>query len=200
MAATILSNGAHSDPSYPPSSSPSNNSPQCAFHPQNYLTPSHSISHHPILNPNAIPTNTYTNIPSHAWPHITSLLLSHSTPLFSGPALARNSVQTLRLSSLSSDAALENIVLGMVFTAPPSEEKFELRSVAEVVVREKVEGRVEVEMREELVGEEGLGMGEVDERKCVEEAIRGVEQSRQVEGELVMGGRGKVGFLVYRVD
>ncbi|KUJ11929.1 uncharacterized protein LY89DRAFT_673735 [Mollisia scopiformis] len=152
--------------------------PQCAFHPHNHLT--HEISQRPIT------PSSYTNIPSHAWPHISSLLLSHSSSLTSGPPLAKNSVQTLRLSSLTNDVTLESVVLGLVFTAPENE-------VGNLELRDLSSNK----MAEELVGEM---QEEGEERKCVQDAVRRVEGERQVEGVLEMSGRGKMGFLVYRVD
>jgi hypothetical protein len=131
----------------------------------------------------------YNNIPTHAWPHISSLLLSHSNSLTTGPPMVRNNVQTLRLSSLTSDISLESVVVGLVFTAPEGSPVvgLELRSLP-------VKGERWVGMKEELVGGEGKG------RKCVEDAIRNVEQAKQVEGVLEMSGRGKFGYLVYRND
>lgn len=70
----------------------------------------------------------------------------------------------------------------MVFTSSEGNGRLELRDggkMSEEVVRDR-EGR---------------------EKRCVEDAVRGVEEARMVEGVLEMGvGRGKMGFLVYRVD
>lgn len=55
-----------------------------------------------------------------------------------------------------------------------------------------------------LVGGERSGLGEGDkqrqEQMCLDSAMREVEMRRQMEGVLEMDGKGKVGFLVYRVD
>lgn len=87
-------------------------------------------------------------------------------------------MQTLRLSGLTNDVTLESVVLGLVFTVPDSNAagNLELRGVGEA---------------------EGSREGE---RRCVEQAVRNVEVGKQVEGVLDIEGRGKMGFLVYRVD
>jgi hypothetical protein len=71
-------------------------------------------------------------------------------------------------------------VLGLVFTVPDSNQVGSL------------------ELRDEKVkGGDGSREGE---RRCVEQAVRNVEVGKQVEGVLDIEGRGKMGFLVYRVD
>ncbi|KAF8851929.1 hypothetical protein BDZ45DRAFT_130564 [Acephala macrosclerotiorum] len=171
----------HLNPSAPLAAAPPSEAPQCVFHPHNHLT--HDLPQRP-MNPAA-----YSNIPTHAWPHISSLLLSHSNSLTTGSPMVRNNVQTLRLSSLTNDISLESVVVGLVFTAPENSPAagHELRSLP-------LKGESRVGMKEELVGEGEAG------RKCVEEAIRNVESAKQVEGVLEMSGRGKFGYLVYRTD
>lgn len=43
-------------------------------------------------------------------------------------------------------------------------------------------------------------MKEVEDRQCLWEAVKNVVENRQMEGVLEVKGRGRVGFLVYRVD
>lgn len=59
------------------------------------------------------------------------------------------------------------------------------------------------ELRGLVGGERGrLGEGERQrqEQTCLDSAMREVELRRQMEGVLEIDGKGKVGFLVYRVD
>lgn len=71
-------------------------------------------------------------------------------------------------------------MLGLVFTVPDS------NAVGNLELRGLGQGK-EAESRE-------------GERRCVEQAVRNVEVGKQVEGVLDIEGRGKMGFLVYRVD
>lgn len=41
---------------------------------------------------------------------------------------------------------------------------------------------------------------DLEDEKCVDEALESVESGRQMEGVLDIEGKGKVGFLVYRLD
>jgi len=91
-------------------------------------------------------------------------------------------VQTLRLSDLTSDSSLEGIVLGLVYTvSEPTAGEKELRDLKEV----EVEKENEKEEKDLL---------------CLTEAVRMVEERRLMEGVLEVTGKGRVGFLVYRVD
>jgi hypothetical protein len=94
-------------------------------------------------------------------------------------------VQTLRLAELTNDASLEGVVLGLVYTVPKNRSgSKELRG-----------------LRAGGVGLGGESRGkEEEEETCLESAMRSVEMKRQMEGVLEMEGKGKVGFLVYRVD
>ena len=71
-------------------------------------------------------------------------------------------------------------MLGLVYTAaePAAAEK-ELRDL-------------------EVLGEKERK--EVEDRQCLWEAVKSVVDNRQMEGVLEVKGRGRVGFLVYRVD
>ena len=68
-------------------------------------------------------------------------------------------------------------MLGLVFTTPDSNRagNLELR-------HEKTNGEIEAEKR------------------CLEQAVKNVETGKQVEGVLDIERKGKMGFLVYRVD
>ena len=51
----------------------------------------------------------------------------------------------------------------------------------------------------------GLGKGEQVEKEeadllCLKDAVKIVEEKKQMEGVLEVQGKGRVGFLVYRVD
>jgi hypothetical protein len=89
---------------------------------------------------------------------------------------------------LTDDSSLESVVLGLVYTIPerPAGQK-ELRGLNGGSV---IGG----------LGGESRRMKERDEQKCLDDAMKSVETGRQMEGVLEMEGKGKVGFLVYRVD
>jgi len=147
------------------------------------LSPSISKSNLPlsrlqcIFAPHQPSQNTASpsTIPSHAWSHITTLLTTY-TPLTS----PRSRVQTLRLSDLTSDSSLEGVVLGLVYTvSEPTVREKELRDLKEAEVEREKEEK---------------------DFSCLKEAARMVEEKRMMEGVLEVTGRGRVGFLVYRVD
>jgi hypothetical protein len=82
------------------------------------------------------------------------------------------------------DSTLEGVVLGLVYTvSEPATAEKELRSW---------DGKNEVWGRE-MRREEG-------DKKCLEEAVDQVEEGRMMEGVLQVGGRWRIGFLVYMVD
>jgi len=135
-----------------------------------------------------------SSIPSSAWPHIQSLLRSHTASLPSQPFA--NLVETLRPSSLTSDASLEGVVLGLVFSPPEnSAADKELRSLSHRKGR-KGKGK----RKGKKVGEKETQGTMDDEGNCLMQAIKHVEEARQMEGVLDIEGKGSVGFLVYRVD
>jgi hypothetical protein len=137
--------------------------PQCLFQP--HEPPQH--------------TSPVSQIPPHAWPHISTLLKAHA-PLRS----PQSRVQTLRISDFVGDSSLEGIVLGLVYTVPgPAAAEKELRSLDE---NGEVWGR-------------GVGRAESG-RRCLEEAVNRVEEGRMMEGVLQVPGRWRVAFLVYMVD
>ncbi|KAH7356584.1 hypothetical protein BKA65DRAFT_210213 [Rhexocercosporidium sp. MPI-PUGE-AT-0058] len=155
-------------------------------------------------------TQSSFSIPESAWPLLQTLLTTHiipqaapasppsstppSTPSSPGTQpeeqqqqklITKNSVLTLPLRDFTTDASLENLILGLVFSTGEQEDASykELRSLPEISRRAQEE----------------------EERSrswaCVEEAIRKVEEERVMEGVLGLDGRGgTVGFLVYRVD
>jgi hypothetical protein len=89
-------------------------------------------------------------------------------------------VQTLRLSELTNDSSLEGVILGLVYTvSEPTAREKELRDLNEV--------KMETEKEEK-------------DLLCLKEAVRLVEERRMMEGVLEVTGKGRVGFLVYRVD
>jgi hypothetical protein len=103
-------------------------------------------------------------------------------------------VKTLRLSALTSDASLEGVVLGLVFSPPEnSAGDKELRSLSHRKAR-KGKGKGKKVAEKETHGTMD------DEGNCLAQAIRHVEEARQMEGVLEIEGKGSVGFLVYRVD
>jgi hypothetical protein len=93
---------------------------------------------------------------------------------------------------LTSDASLEGVVLGLVFSPPEnSAGDKELRSLSRHRAR-KGKGKKAGEKESQ---------GRVDEEgTCLDQAIKHVEDTRQMEGVLEIEGKGSVGFLVYRVD
>lgn len=101
-------------------------------------------------------------------------------------------MKTLRLSALTSDASLEGVVLGLVFSPPEnSAGDKELRSLSHRKAR-KGKGKKVAEKETQ---------GTMDgEGNCLAQAIKHVEEARQMEGVLEIEGKGSVGFLVYRVD
>ncbi|KAL5324442.1 hypothetical protein ACEPPN_008988 [Leptodophora sp. 'Broadleaf-Isolate-01'] len=167
-------------------------------------------------------TQSSFSIPSSAWPLLRTLLTTHiipsspSSPPPSPPTTdastpnaqeqqqiqtqqtqnqlppLRNSVQTLHLRDFTTDASLENLILGLVFsTGKPDASYKELRSLTT--------NPSSSEMRKRTTS--GGTNGERRSWTCIEEAIRKVEEERVMEGVLELDGRGgTVGFLVYRVD
>jgi len=105
-------------------------------------------------------------------------------------------VKTLRLSALTSDASLEGVVLGLVFSPPEnSAGDKELRSLSHRKARKgKGKGK-----GKKVAEKETQGIMD-DEGNCLAQAIKHVEEARQMEGVLEIEGKGSVGFLVYRVD
>lgn len=65
-------------------------------------------------------------------------------------------------------------MLGLVFTVP------EGHRVGGLELRSEGDGR--------------------DDGMCLEQAVKKVEEARQIEGVLDIEGKGKMGFLVYTVD
>jgi hypothetical protein len=97
---------------------------------------------------------------------------------------------------LTSDASLEGVVLGLVFSPPEnSAADKELRSLSHRKARKgKGKGRGKKVGEKETQGTMG------DEGNCLAQAIKHVEEARQMEGVFDIEGKGSVGFLVYRVD
>lgn len=94
-------------------------------------------------------------------------------------------MQTLDLGHKINDASLEGVLLGLVFTSrqdsPIIRGQRPLRSI---------EAEPEIEKQEER---------RARELECLDEAIRNVGKSRQMEG-MIEFPQGRLSFLLYRVD
>ena len=109
-------------------------------------------------------------------------------------------MKTLRLSALTSDASLEGVVLGLVFSPPEnSAGDKELRSLSHRKAR-KGKGKGKGKVKGKKVAEKATQGIMDDEGNCLAQAIKHVEEARQMEGVFEIEGKGSVGFLVYRVD
>ena len=99
---------------------------------------------------------------------------------------------------MTSDASLEGIILGLVFSPPQgSAADKELRSLSH---RKAWKGKRKGKGKGGKVGEKEIqGTKEVEEN-CLAQAIKHVGEARQMEGVFDIEGKGSVGFLVYRVD
>jgi hypothetical protein len=158
--------------------SPENSDPHCAFIPHN--------QNHPFVPTSPALTHA-SRIPGHAWPQITQILSNNLSPILtssrSGPLSSQpspqetsryenpNLIRTLDLGLELKDASLEGVRLGLVFVSNQG-------------------GREELRRR----------AGRETDKECLDEAIRKVEGYRQMEGVLEVEGRGRMSFLVFRVD
>ena len=110
-------------------------------------------------------------------------------------------MQTIDLGATFGEAALEGIVLGVVYTAQEKvaipaldvtkwDGKERMESQGKAVYVESMREVRKEEIREDRAGRT-LG--------CLEDAVKKVGERRQMEGVLEFE-RGRVSFLVYRID
>jgi hypothetical protein len=138
------------------------------------------------------------SIPITAWPHISSILAKITTD-------KQNTMQTWDLGRALSDATLEGIMLGVVYSSTPAPAVAGNGGDARVMVKAKVEEST-TGAKKGTPNSFELEANKRFTRECVDGAVQEVESRQQMEGvmDLAADGTGnggaRVSFLVYRVD
>jgi hypothetical protein len=166
--------------------------------------------HHPLLStPPADPqavlrdgpisdkATSSASIPTSAWPHISSILAKLTTD-------KQNIMQTWDLGRALSDATLEGIMLGVVYSPAPAPAVAGKGENSRVKVKARLEEGASIP-KSPMNGME-FETNKRFRRECVEGAVQEVETRQQMEGVMDVAadetgnGGARVSFLVYRVD